>query len=121
MMVFMSLYTIVDGMFVSRFVSTNALSSINIVYPAVNIVLGLAIMLSTGSSAIVARKMGEGKPEEARQTFTAVIFLNVVIGLVLAVLGTLFAAPLSRMLGASDVLLATASPTCAGSWASRPR
>ena len=106
MMVFMSLYTIVDGMFVSRFVSTNALSSINIVYPAVNIVLGLAIMLSTGSSAIVARKMGEGKPEEARQTFTAVIFLNVVIGLVLAVLGTLFAAPLSRMLGASDVLLA---------------
>ena len=106
MMVFMSLYTIVDGMFVSRFVSTNAMSSINIVYPAVNIVLGLAIMLSTGSSAIVARTMGEGKPEEARQTFTAVIFLNVVIGLVLAVLGTLFAAPLSRMLGASDVLLA---------------
>ena len=106
MMVFMSLYTIVDGMFVSRFVSTNALSSINIVYPAVNIVLGLAIMLSTGSSAIVARKMGEGKPEEARQTFTAVIFLNVIIGLVLAVLGTLLAAPLSRMLGASDVLLA---------------
>ena len=117
MMVFMSLYTIVDGMFVSRFVSTNALSSINIVYPAVNIVLGLAIMLSTGSSAIVARKMGEGKPEEARQTFTAVIFLNVVIGLVLAVLGTLFAAPLSRMLAPATCFWQTASPTpAAGSW-----
>ena len=117
MMVFMSLYTIVDGMFVSRFVSTNALSSINIVYPAVNIVLGLAIMLSTGSSAIVARKMGEGKPEEARQTFTAVIFLNVVIGLVLAVLGTLFAACWAP----ATCFWQTASPTCAGSWASRPR
>ena len=69
MMVVMSLYTIVDGMFVSRFVSTNALSSINIVYPAVNIVLGISVMLSTGSNAIVARKMGEGKPESARETF----------------------------------------------------
>ena len=51
MMVVMSLYTIVDGVFVSRYVSTNALSSINIVYPIINIVLGLSVMLSTGSSA----------------------------------------------------------------------
>lgn len=56
MMVVMSLYTIVDGVFVSRYVSTNALSSINIVYPVINIVLGISVMLSTGSSAIVAKK-----------------------------------------------------------------
>lgn len=58
MMVVMSLYTIVDGVFVSRFVSTNALSSVNIVFPVINIVLGIAVMLSTGSSAIVAKKNG---------------------------------------------------------------
>ena len=59
MMIFTSLYTIIDGVFVSRFVGTNALSSINIVYPAINIVLGIAVMFSTGSCAIVAKKMGE--------------------------------------------------------------
>ncbi len=105
MMVFMSLYTIVDGMFVSRFVSTNALSSINIVYPAINIVLGLSIMLSTGSNAIVARKFGEGKADSAREIFTSVIYLNIALGLVIAALGYILAEPLSRMLGASDVLL----------------
>ena len=77
MMVVMSLYTIVDGVFVSRFVSTNALSSINIVYPIINIVLGLSVMLSTGSSAIVAKKMGEGRPDSARGTFTMIIMLNI--------------------------------------------
>ena len=105
MMVVMSLYTIVDGVFVSRFVSTNALSSVNIVYPVINIVLGISVMLSTGSNAIVAKKMGEGRPDSARETFTTIILLNIIIGLVFAVLGTLAAVPLSRMLGASDLLL----------------
>ena len=105
MMVVMSLYTIVDGVFVSRFVSTNALSSVNIVYPVINIVLGISVMLSTGSNAIVAKKMGEGRPDSARETFTTIILLNIIIGLVFAVLGNLAAVPLSRMLGASDLLL----------------
>ena len=106
MMVVMSLYTIVDGVFVSRYVSTNALSSINIVYPVINIVLGISVMLSTGSSAIVAKKMGEGRPDSARGTFTTIILLNIVIGLAIAILGNLFATPLSLMLGSSEVLLA---------------
>jgi len=105
MMVVMSLYTIVDGVFVSRFVSTNALSSVNIVYPVINIVLGISVMLSTGSNAIVAKKMGEGRPDSARETFTTIILLNIIIGLVFAVIGNLAAVPLSRMLGASDLLL----------------
>lgn len=66
MMIFMSMYTIVDGIFVSRFVGTDALSATNIVYPALNLVLAVAIMLSTGGSAIVARKLGEGDPQGAR-------------------------------------------------------
>ena len=105
MMVVMSLYTIIDGVFVSRFVSTNALSSINIVYPVINIVLGISVMLSMGSNAIVARKMGEGRPDSARETFTTIILLNVAIGLALALAGNLAAVPLARMLGSSDILL----------------
>ena len=60
MMVFMSLYTIVDGMFVSRFVSTNALSSINIVYPAVNIVLGISDHAVHGKQCHCGKKNGGG-------------------------------------------------------------
>lgn len=105
MMVVMSLYTIVDGVFVSRYVSTNALSSINIVYPVINIVLGISVMLSTGSSAIVAKKMGEGRPDSARQTFTTIILLNIGLGLVIALFGNLAAVPLARLLGASELLL----------------
>ena len=106
MMMVTSLYTIIDGMFVSRFVSTNALSSINIVFPVINIVLGLSIMLSMGSNAIVARKMGEGRPDSARTTFTTIICLNIGLGLVIALVGNVFAVPLARLLGASDILLA---------------
>ena len=116
MMVVMSLYTIVDGVFVSRFVSTNALSSVNIVYPVINIVLGISVMLSTGSNAIVAKKMGEGRPDSARETFTTIILLNIIIGLVFAVLGNLAAVPLSRIWEPATCFLRTASPTCAGSW-----
>lgn len=59
MMVFMSLYTIVDGIFVSRYVGSNALSAVNIVYPVLNLLFAFGIMLSTGGSAIV----GQGRWE----------------------------------------------------------
>lgn len=61
MMLFMGLYMIVDTIFVARFVGTNALSVLNIVYPVINLIVGLGTMLATGGSAIVARKMGQGR------------------------------------------------------------
>ena len=67
MMLFMGIYTIVDTIFVSRFVDTNALSAINIVCPVINIIVGLGTMIATGGSAIIARKMGF--PEEKIDAF----------------------------------------------------
>ena len=69
MMVFMSLYTIVDGIFISRLVGTDALSATNIVYPVLNLVIAIGVMLATGGSAIIAKKMGEGKTQEARSWY----------------------------------------------------
>ena len=60
MMVFMSLYTIVDGIFVSRLVGSDALSSVNIVYPVINLLIAAGVMLASGGSAVIAKKMGEG-------------------------------------------------------------
>ena len=104
MMIFMSLYTMVDGVFVSRFVGTNALSAVNIVYPAMNVVIAVGIMLATGASAVVAKKMGEGRQDAARSDFSLIVALGTMIGVVIAVLGLLFAKPLVRALGANDAI-----------------
>ncbi len=66
MMVVMSLYTIVDGIFVSRLINTNAFSAVNIIYPLMSIVIGLGTMFGTGTTAIVSRKLGEGRQKEAK-------------------------------------------------------
>lgn len=104
MMLFMGLYTIVDTVFVARFVDTNALSSINIVCPVINIIVGLGTMLATGGSAVVAKKMGSGKTEEARNNFTLIIITGIIIGLVITVMGLLFLDEIIWGLGASEIL-----------------
>ena len=101
MMIFLSMYTIVDGMFVSRMVGTLALSSLNMSWPLLSVELALAIMLATGGSAIIARKQGEGKAQEAREDFTFFLTAGVVIGAVYAALGLLFLEPILEALGTS--------------------
>ncbi len=104
MMVFMGLYTIIDTIFVARFVDTNALSSINIVCPVINIIVGLGTMLATGGSAIVAKKMGSGKADEARSNFTLIVITGIITGLVITVIGLLFLDEIVWGLGASEIL-----------------
>lgn len=104
MMVFMSLYTMVDGVFVANIIGENALSAVNIAYPIICIVLALGIMLATGGSAIIARKMGEGKSYEAKQNFTLIVIVSIVIGVVLVVLGLAFSNQIIKLLGATDAL-----------------
>ncbi|MBC8536010.1 MATE family efflux transporter [Feifania hominis] len=105
MMVFNSFYTMVDGAFVSNFVGTGALSAINIVYPAVNLIFAIGIMLATGGSAIVAKQMGEGDTQRAKRSFTLIVSFAAGLGAVLAVLGLLFAEPMVIALGANGAIL----------------
>ncbi len=70
MMMFMSLYTIIDGIFVSRFVGSNALSSLNIVYPVINVVVATATMLATGGNAIISKTLGQGNTNLANEYLT---------------------------------------------------
>ena len=84
MMVLMSCYTITDGIFISRFLGDNALSAVNIVYPVINIVLAIGVMLATGGSAVVAKKMGEGKDDEAKENFSMLVFTGVVASVLLS-------------------------------------
>lgn len=104
MMIFMGLYTITDTVFIARFVNTNALSSVNIVCPVINLIVGLGTMLGTGGSAIVAKKMGSGKSKEAQSNFTLIIITGAIIGLVITGVGLLFLDKIIWRLGASEIL-----------------
>ncbi|WLD29714.1 Multidrug export protein MepA [Clostridioides difficile] len=105
MMIFMGLYTIVDTIFVSRFVDTNALSAINIVCPIINIIVGLGTMLATGGSAIVACKMGNDDTDGAKKIFTLTILSGAIIGILITSIGLIFMDNIIIWLGASDILI----------------
>lgn len=104
MMLFMGLYTVMDTIFVARFVDTNALSAINIICPVVNVTVGLGTMLATGGNAIISRQMGARKNQEAREDFTLLILAGTAVGLCILFGGTLWLDPLVYALGASDLL-----------------
>ena len=105
MMIFMSLYSIVDGFFIAQYVDSMALSAANIVYPAVSILLAVGIMFGTGGSAVVAAKIGQGKQEEANRNFSALTLTTLIIGILGAVLGNLFCRQICSLLGATPVLM----------------
>ncbi|AUN14421.1 MATE family efflux transporter [Paraclostridium sordellii] len=104
MMVFFSLSTIIDGIFVSRYVGANALSATNIVYPVINILIGISVMFATGGNAIVAKFMGEEKNQEAKETFTLITLSALTTGLIVAVLSIIFIKDIIYALGSTDSL-----------------
>lgn len=104
MMMFFSLYTIVDGMFISRFVGANALSSTNIVYPVINILIGIGVMFATGGSAIVAKTMGENKNEEAREYFTLITISTIIVGIIVEIICIIFINDIIYALGSTKSL-----------------
>lgn len=105
-MVFMSIYSSVDGVFVARLVGTDALSAVNIVMPLIMIIIAIGFMLGTGGNALVARVMGEGKEQRARQNFTLLVITAFVISALVSLLGSIFTEPLLRLLGANDDIYA---------------
>lgn len=102
MMIFLSLYTIVDGIFVSRFVGTLALSAINMTYPMECVQLAVGFMFATGGSAIIARRMGEGKGELAKENFTFIVMTAALTGLFFAVFVNIFMDQVLSIMGTSQ-------------------
>lgn len=105
MMVFSSLYVIVDGLFVSNIVGSDALASINIIYPAIMVIGAFGFMLGMGGNAEVAKTLGEGRTKEARQYFTMIVLAIFLLGTFLTVISIIFIRPISYFLGASDRLI----------------
>lgn len=103
--IFENIYSTVDGIFIARFVDTDALSAINIVMPMIGLSLALGMMFGTGGNALVAKKIGMGRLEEAREDFSLLITVAFGFCIVLAALCFVFLDPLCRFLGSDEALL----------------
>ena len=104
MMLFMSTYTIVDGLFVANFVGEDALSAVNIVMPVINLFLAIGLMFATGGTAVMGRLMGEGEDEKARSFLSVLYIVAVALGLILSAICFLFPDEIVTLLGVEDNL-----------------
>lgn len=105
MMIFTSIYGVIDGIFVSNFVGKTPFAAINLVYPLMMILGGFGFMLGTGGTAVVAKTFGAGDKDRANEYFTFIIISTSVMGSVLAAVGILFAEPVAMLLGAEGEML----------------
>ena len=105
MMVFTSIYSVVDGLFVSNFVGKTALASINLILPFLMGLSALGFMIGTGGSAIVAKTLGEGDPKRANSYFSMLVYVTAIGGIILALLGMLLVPSVVSFLGAEGELL----------------
>lgn len=105
MMIFTSIYSVVDGFFVSNFAGKTPFAAINLIMPALMILGTVGFMFGTGGTAIVAKTYGEGDKEKANSYFSLFVYFAFAIGLILAILGIVFIRPISVLLGASGELL----------------
>lgn len=105
MMIFTSIYGIVDGIFVSNCVGSDAFASINLIMPVLMILGAVGFMIGTGGSAIVSKTIGEGKKEKANEYFSMLIYLLIIVGIILTILGIVFIKPIAQTLGAEGKML----------------
>ena len=106
MMVFTSIYGVVDGLFVSNFEGKTAFASINLVMPFVMILGGIGFMIGTGGTALVSKVLGEGKKEKANKIFTMMIIFTLLLGTLLSVIGVTSMPWVAKFLGATEEMMA---------------
>ena len=105
MMVFTSIYGVVDGLFVSNYVGKVPFAAINLVMPFIMILGGVGFMIGAGGSALVSKTIGEGKKDKANRYFTMMINLTILCGIVLSIIGIIFIRPISYLLGATPAMI----------------
>ncbi len=105
MMIFTSIYGVVDGIFISNFVGKTPFAAINFIMPFLMVFSAIGFMIGTGGSALVSMTIGEGDRSRANRMFSLLIYANIVFGIVFSVLGLVFLRPVARLLGAEGEML----------------
>lgn len=105
MMVFTSIYSVVDGFFISNFAGKTAFAALNLIWPFLMILGGMGFMIGTGGTALVSRYLGAGQEERARRYFSMLVEFTAVLGLILTAIGLIFMEPIARFLGATEEMI----------------
>lgn len=105
MMIFTSIYSVVDGLFVSNFVGKTPFAAINLIMPVVMILGSIGFMLGAGGSALVAKTLGEGDEKRANEIFSMVMYFTLIVGLIASVVVALAIRPIAIALGATTEML----------------
>ena len=105
MMIIVSVYSIVDGYFISNWAGSDAFAGMNLIWPPIAVVGAIGLMVGTGGSALVSKTFGEGHPEEARRIFTMMIRLTVIAGVILGTICFILMPWLAKVLGADEAMM----------------
>lgn len=105
MMIVTSIYSIVDGFFVSNCVGKNAFAAVNLVMPVLMALSAFGFMIGTGGSALVAFTLGEGKKQKANEIFSMLILAEFLFGVVVTIVGFIFMPQIAKALGASSLIM----------------
>lgn len=105
MMIFTSIYGVVDGLFVSNYVGKTPFAAVNLIMPFLMIMGTVGFMFGTGGSAVVSQALGEGKPDKANQYFSMMVYIVIESGVVLTIAGLLFLRPIAAAFGATGEML----------------
>lgn len=105
MMVFTSIYGVVDGFFVSNFAGKTAFAAVNLIFPFIMILGGMGFMIGTGGTALVSLVLGTGDKEKANRYFSMMVYLTIFLGIILSVVGILFTRPMASFLGATPEMM----------------
>ena len=105
MMVFTSIYSVVDGIFVSNFAGKTPFAAINLIMPFLMVFSAIGFMIGTGGSALVSMTLGEGEKERANRLFSLLIYVTIFFGIAMTVIGLIFLRPVARFLGAEGEML----------------
>lgn len=105
MMILTSIYSIVDGLFVSNYVGKVPFAALNLMYPLITAISTIAFMFASGGSAVVAITLGEGRKQKAQEYFSMIIYITIVVGIVISAIAIAFMKPIALALGASVQML----------------
>lgn len=105
MLVFESIYAVVDGFFVSNFVGKTSFAAVNFIIPVLMVFGAFGAMFGTGGSALVAKTLGEGKHQRAKQVFSMFVYGAIIAGVILSLLAFVFVRPAAEFLGAEKAML----------------
>lgn len=105
MMIFTSIYGVVDGIFVSNFVGSDSFAAVNLIMPALMIFGTIGFMIGTGGSALVSKTIGEGDRQKANRYFSMLIYILIIVGLILTIIAVAMVKPMSKLLGAEGEIL----------------